>query len=112
MYAIQIIAVIFAIWAASRVFLRLREKKLSVLEYVFWMLIWVGLVLVALFPDNISPLAQSIGIQSGTGLVTYTAMIIAFYLLFRLYVKMDTIEQEISTLNREIVLRKARRGRR
>ena len=105
---IQIVAVLFALFAFTRVLLRLKEKKLSALEFVFWTFIWVGLVLVALFPETFSSIANSVGIKSGTGLVTYLALIIIFYLMFRVYVKLDTLEQEITLLARESSMRRFR----
>ena len=108
---IQIIAVLFALFAFTRVFLRLREKKLSLLEFLFWTFIWVGLVLVALLPGLFTSIANALGIQTGTGFITYLGLILLFYLLFRVYVKIDTLEQEITVLTREASLHKAKRPR-
>jgi hypothetical protein len=111
MYFIQVVAVLFALFAFSRVLLRLKEKKLSILEFLFWTCIWLGLILVALFPEKLSDLAKSLGIQSGTGLAVYLGVVLSFYLIFRLYVKLDTIEQQITILNRALAIKAAERGR-
>jgi small membrane protein len=110
MYFIQIVAIVFALFAFSRVVLRLREKKLSIFEFSFWTIVWLALVLVAIFPEALSVVALRIGIQSGIGLVVYTGMILLFYLLFRVYVKIDTMEQEITALTRAITLSRAQGG--
>lgn len=104
MYFIQILAIIFALFAFSRVVLRLREKKLSILEFAFWAVVWIALIVIAIFPEALSAFAPLIGTQSGIGLVVYTGMILLFYLLFRVYVKIDAMEQAITTLTRATTL--------
>jgi small membrane protein len=101
---IQIVAIIFALFAFSRVVLRLREKKLSILEFLFWTVIWLGLVLIAVIPEAVNHVAILIGLQSGTGLILYIGMILAFYLIFRLYVKLDELSQGLTALSRTIAL--------
>jgi hypothetical protein len=104
MTLLEIVAIIFALFALSRVILRMKEKKLSVLEFLFWSVIWISLVFMAIFPDALTAIADRIGIQSGTGLVVYTAIIVLFYLIFRVYIKVDTLEQEITLLTRAVTL--------
>lgn len=45
---IQIIAIIFAIFALTKVILRLREKKLTINEFIFWASIWTILIILSL----------------------------------------------------------------
>ena len=103
---IQIIAIIFSLFALSRVFLRAKDKKLSFFELLFWIGIWVSLIIVSTFPFLTSFFAKILGISRGTDLILYGSVGILFYLVFRLYIKLEETEREITKLVRENALEK------
>ncbi|MBN1502543.1 DUF2304 family protein [Candidatus Woesearchaeota archaeon] len=109
MNVLQIIAIVFALFAISRVILRMRDKKLTPGEFFFWTLIWLGLLGVVFFPSLTSRLANLIGIGRGIDLIIYGSIAILFYLLFRIYVKIEEIEQEITKVVREISIIKKKK---
>ncbi|MEM2138968.1 MAG: DUF2304 family protein [Candidatus Woesearchaeota archaeon] len=106
MTIIQILAVIFFSFAASRAILRAKDKKITIIELFFWLSIWFGLIFIVFFPDYLSKIANFLGIGRGTDVLVYSSIVILFYLLFRLYVKLDELESEITKLVREIALKK------
>ena len=99
---IQILAFIFFTFVASRAILRFKDKKIRLGELVFWLGIWGGMIFVVFFPDVISMFARLIGIGRGIDVIVYASIAILFYLIFRLYVKQDESEKEITRLVREI----------
>lgn len=106
---IEIIAVIFALFALSRVILRLKDGNLTRREFLFWAVIWVFLAIVVFVPDLTTTVAHWFGIQQGMNLIVTVAIILLFYLMFRLYVKVENTEQEITKLVRQISLEKKRK---
>lgn len=106
MEVIQIIAILFAIFAFSRVVLRLRDKSLTSKEFFFWGILWILLVLVAIAPSISIYIAKFLGITSGTGLLVYISIMLIFYLIFRIYVKMENLEQDMTKIVREISIKK------
>lgn len=102
---IQIIIVIFILFVISRVYLRFRDKSITLVEFILWNLLWLGIGVVILLPQTTSLLAKILGVGRGVDAVIYLAIIILFYGLFRLYVKLEFIEHEITQIVRKLSLR-------
>jgi len=106
MQPIQIIAIIFSLFALSRVFLRYKDKKLTINQFVFWCIIWVGLITLTLFPNLTAPVSDILGFGRGLDLLVYLSVALLFYITFRMYVKVDEQEQRITKLVRELAKKK------
>jgi small membrane protein len=109
MTPIQIIILLFAFFALTRVFLRLKKREMGLYAVVFWSFVWICVVLVALFPQLSSIFAQKLGLSSGTGLLVYVSILLLFYLVYRLYVFQQSQDQKITFLVRAMALKRARR---
>ncbi len=106
---IQIAGIIFALFALSRVFLRYKDKSIRAFELLFWSIVWVGVVVIASFPAFFTQLSKFFGIGRGVDIVLYVGMIILFYLLFRLYVKIDAQQKEMTKIVREMAIQNAQK---
>lgn len=107
MIILQIVAVVFGLFALSRVFLRLRDREISIKEFIFWAFIWLGVIIIALLPETTILFAEFAGIGRGVDLLLYISIILLFYLIFRLYVRFEHFDQEMTKLVREIALEKS-----
>lgn len=103
---IQVLAFMFVTFAASRAVLRAKDKKISLGELFFWLAIWGGLIFVVFFPESISKVARLVGIGRGIDVIVYTSIGLLFYLIFRIYVKLEDTEKEITRVVREIAINK------
>ena len=103
---IQILAILFALFAISRTYLRLRESKLSMGQFVFWLILWLGMVVLAFIPEVASYLSESVGINRPIDAIIYASIVLLFYLIFRLYIMLNDIETEITQLVTALALRK------
>lgn len=106
MELIQVLAIIFALFAYSRAILRFKGKNISFREFIFWTIIWVAIIVVALIPGVTGWLSRYVGIGRPVDLLVYISIIALFYLLFRLYVKLDELDQNITKIVRKISLDK------
>lgn len=106
---IQSMALVFVTFAASRAVLRAKDKKITIIELFFWLGIWGGLIFVVFFPNIISRVADLVGIKRGIDVIIYTSVGVIFYLIFRLYVKLEDIEREITKVVRELALNKKKK---
>lgn len=93
---LQLAVVVFAVFAVSRTFLRWRDGKISSLEFFIWMVAWVGIVLIVFQPWLTDWVSQKFGIGRGIDFVVYTAIVGILYLIFKLYVKIEDLEQELT----------------
>jgi hypothetical protein len=105
MEIIQIIAILFGIFALSRVYLRFKKHESPLVEAFFWAVMWFVLILIAFFPGLTTILADFLGIQSGTGLVVYLSIIILFYIMFRMYAKIEDLEKQMTDLVRAVAMK-------
>ena len=106
MEIIQIFALIFATFAMFKVVWKLRDNEINRESAVFWIFIWVLVILIVVFPGTMGYLATLTGVERGVDVIIYVAIIILFYLVYRIYIKMENIEREITLIVREIAVLK------
>jgi len=111
MGVIHIIVIVFALFALSRAYLRFRDNRLSIGEFMFWTLLWIGGIIISFNPWISSYVSSFFGINRGVDLIVYLSIVIIFYLIFRIYVKVENQEKEITTLVRKISLNHDRKGK-
>jgi len=87
----------------------MRGKSISIGEFFFWSMIWIAVIIVGIFPDIAVVLSGIVGIGRGVDLVLYTSIVLLFYLMFRLYVKIDAQTRETTKLVREIAIKDAKK---
>ncbi len=103
---IHIIILVVGLFAVSRAYLRMRESKISLGEFIFWFFLWLGAAIISFFPDILSYLSDRTGFGRGMDFLLAVSIIVLFYLLFRLYVKVDETNKEVTKLVREIAIMK------
>ncbi|MDP3724821.1 MAG: DUF2304 family protein [bacterium] len=109
---IQWIFIPFALFALSRVLLRLRDGTLSFGFFLFWIVIFSLAFVAVLSPDSTTKVANFLGIGRGVDVVLYASIFLLFYLVFRLYVMMEGVRHEVSELVRQIALKEFGRSQR
>ena len=102
----QIFAVLLAGIAISKSYVDFRSRTESLQVFVFWIVTWAGIVIVALFPSIIDLIISSFGGGRG-GLGTFFGMVIVFlfFVVYRVYVKLDRMEQKLIKMVQELSLR-------
>lgn len=101
---IQIFLLALVLFAVTRVYLRAKEKILSPKTALFWFLIWTAAAVGILLPTTTTNLAQIVGVGRGVDVIVYISLALLFYLVFRLYVMVEDLRHEITTLIRQIAL--------
>jgi small membrane protein len=106
---IQILALIYVGFTASRAILRAKDNKISIVELFFWLSVWAGLTFVIFFPNITSLIANMVGIGRGIDFIIYISIATLFYLIFRLYVKIEDTQRQITLLVRQFAIEKKKR---
>jgi len=104
MRPIQFLLLAFVLFALVKVIRKYKQRGIRTLEFLFWTLVWVGSALVITFPDTTFFLAHLLGIGRGADLIMYTSLLIAFYLIFRIHLTLDRLEQEVTEVIRAMAL--------
>lgn len=96
----QILFIIFTVVAVGSVVNRYQNNQLSNRGLVFWVLFWLLALGIVLFPDTTLRLANAVGIGRGSDFVIYISVIVMFFVLFRLHVKLETMNRDITKVVR------------
>jgi len=102
----QILVIIVAILAILLVYNRFHAKKTSLNTFVLWTLLWILLGVFAFVPESTGFFAEMLGIGSGVNLILIFGLIGAYYLIFRVYLRVEALDQHITDLVRKIAIDK------
>lgn len=105
MEIIQILIIIFSLFALSRVFINIKDRNLEKLEATFWTLFWLATTFVAIFPTSVTIVAELLGVERGVDLIIYGVIILLSYMIFRLYAKLENTEKKITKIVRTIAIK-------
>ncbi len=101
---IQVIAIIFAVFLLVKVLLKLKNKKLTINEFLFWSIMWVLLILLSIFPQVSDRIANFFGFGRGLDFFIVSSILLIFYLIFRIISKLEEMDAKIAKLARSISL--------
>lgn len=104
---VQILFSLFILFAFSRVVLRYRENSIGFFAFIFWSILWVVISIFLWYPDISSILANWVGIGRGVDVLIYVSIVIIFYFLFRLYVRHEEANRNITNIVRHQALHDA-----
>ncbi|MFA5047537.1 MAG: DUF2304 domain-containing protein [Patescibacteria group bacterium] len=102
---IKIILLIIVAIIVLRLIFRFKGKDLDVLAFISWLAIWVLAAVIVVFPELTSFIASRVGIGRGADLVVYLSIIFIFYLLFRLLLRLERIEKNITQITSHLALK-------
>lgn len=101
----QVFLLTLAVLVMILVGLRYRQKRISTLSFFLWLPLWGAAAIVILFPNTTMVVAEILGIGRGADLVIYLSIIMLLYLIFRVVVRIERMDKEITKIVRAIALR-------
>lgn len=110
--AIQILLLTFVIFAMSRVYLRAKEKVLSPRAAFFWFLVWTAALVGISLPTTTTKIAEFFGVGRGVDIIVYISLALLFYLVFRIFVMVEDLRHEITSIVRDIALANSSKNKR
>lgn len=104
MLILQIIVSIFVASNIWRIYSQLKSQKITITSFIWWLVLWLIVLVVFWVPDSTSYLALLLGITRGADLMIYASVLLIFYLLFKIFVRLNKIEESITKLVRQRAL--------
>ena len=101
----QIFLLLLVGTAMGTVILRYRQSKISSLAFVLWFAVWTTGAVTILFPNITLTPARWLGLGRGTDLILYVSIIFILFLIFRIHVRLEQINREITKVVRTLALR-------
>lgn len=101
----QLIALIVIAFFLARLFWQKQKRQISASEFVFWLIFWFLAGLAMVFLKTIDRLVASLGFSAtGIQVLLYLAIALLFYLLFRLRLRLEKTERDITRIVRHIAI--------
>lgn len=100
----QIIAIFIGTITIIMCILRFRDGQMSLGMLLLWILIWVFIIFISIFPNTTNYFAIYTGIGRGLDFVLILGILLSFYLIFKIYTKIEIIEEELTDLVRELAI--------
>jgi hypothetical protein len=101
MSLIQMLAILFVIFALWRVIIKFKRREIRSTEFLMWLVFWLAVGVAFVTPESLTKLANLLGIGRGADLVLYVAVIVVFYLMFRIFVRLEKMERHITKVVRK-----------
>ncbi len=97
---IKILIIAFILFAAYRTVSRFRQRDIAFRELLIWLIFWCLVGLVTIFPQKTDSIAQWLGVSRGADLLVYISIIVLFFAVFKIVVKQEKIERDITKIIR------------
>ncbi|MDP2683932.1 MAG: DUF2304 domain-containing protein [bacterium] len=101
MIGIQIIAIIFAIWMIYFSYLHFRRGEFKKIEFILWQVLWIGLIIVVIYPSSVKFILETFNINRTFDLVVIVGVVVLFGITFRNYVLLKRTEKKLVDLIRQ-----------
>ncbi len=102
----QVIALILIIIFIWRLVSQKNKKQINQNEFSLWLIFWLLGAIAIIFIKQIDSLVGQLGFSgAGINFLLYIAIIILFYLIFKLRLKIAKLEKQITEIVRKITLK-------
>ena len=99
---LSIVSIVAAVAALALVFELLRRRRLREKYAAIWVVIAIGTVVVAIFPQILRWLADLIGIQTPSNLLFFGSLIVLFAVSLQLSREVGLLEEQSRRLAEEV----------
>lgn len=106
----QLLFTVFAVFALTAVFKKQQGQLLGTFSGWFWVLFWIVADAFVWWPNATNTLAHAFGIGRGADLITYVSVIVLFYLVFQLHIKIESIGREVTQVIRDRAIEQGKKN--
>ncbi len=87
-------------------YLHYRRGEINGVEMLFWLISWIGAVIIIIFPEVFKMFSQTIAISRAFDLAVLGGFILIIPMVYIAYIKTKRIEKKIEKMIREDALNK------
>lgn len=98
---IQLIIILFILFVFSRLVKKIKTGEITRKEFIGWVIFWLIVMAATISPPTTDIVANFFGVERGSNLAVYISIIVIFYLIFRIMVKLAEIDKNITKIVRE-----------
>lgn len=93
-----------------RVVIKWRQGILTSRDVIFWIGFWFVVGIIILIPETTSFMAELVGVGRGADLVVYLSIVLIFYIIFQMTIKIEKIERNITKVVRTVAMKDEVKG--
>ena len=101
---IKVLILAFIVFALWRTALKYRQNEITGRELSIWAVFWFLVAAATLAPKKTDVIAQWLGVERGADLLVYLSIIALFFLVFRIIVKLEKMDRDITKVVRKNAL--------
>jgi hypothetical protein len=102
---IQIILVIIIAVIILRLVVKYRAKEMPGKQFAGWLILWLLAAVAVIWPQLTVDIANQVGVGRGSDLVVYLALIFLFYIISRLFLRIEKMEKNLTKVVRAEALK-------
>jgi hypothetical protein len=109
---IQVVLAALILLNVIRIYWRFRNGGITRRSFLWWLFLWACAFVVVIRPEGINRVADFLGVGRGADVVLYLALVLVFFLLFKLFSRTVKLEGDIEKIVRALALRDDERNKR
>jgi len=109
MIAIQLFGLVIGLSAVYFSHLYYKKAEFNKAEFIFWLAVWIGFIIVSVFPQITAPLTTYLHLSRPMDLVMILSFIFLFSLSFRNYISTKKQGRWIEKIVRELSMKGAKK---
>lgn len=100
---IKYLALFLTLLVIIKSYLAFRQRQESLVMFLFWSVTWIGIIIIAFYPEVITTVLgeRRVGVGSFLGV----SLVFVYYVLYRVYAKADRIEKQLHDIVRNLALK-------
>jgi hypothetical protein len=101
---IQIVATVISLFVLGRALQKLKTKTIKFSIFFAWFLFWALVIAFVWQPGLTDRIAGFLRVGRGADVISYLSLILIFYLIFKIFMKLERIDQDITVLVRSMAI--------
>ncbi len=101
---IQFLIILFSLFALTRLRIKFKNKEISSKEFFLWFGFWILVIGATVWFRQTDIIANFFGVEKGADLAVYISIITLFYLIFKIIVKLDKLDRDITKIVRSVAI--------
>jgi len=103
---IRIVVSLFGVYIILKSWSEYKAKKESWIMLIFWTFIWLTVIVFAFFPSIVDYILGKFGTSKvGIGTFLGIGMVVLLFISYRLYIKSERIERQMTKLVQDLALK-------
>lgn len=99
---IQLIGIMFTVFMVYLTFLGYKQNKISKMEWIIWLMVWISFIIVTLFPSILNPILETLNLYRAMDLYISIGFLFFIIVIFNIYTSLRSTQIKMESIVREL----------